>query len=124
MIRSDSTIDSTRSFYPIPELSSKSTWLALFPEEIRSRIAAWQAESLKGLWCAAVDEELSQFKLNALSCLQKIERTMLRLSNSLPPPGRIIWCLENRETRGLEDFEALAVFGSWLEVDLFAQAGQ
>jgi SAM-dependent methyltransferase len=124
MIRSDSTTDSTRSFSPIPELSSESIWLALFPEEIRSRIASLQAENGQGLWCAAVDKDLSQFKLNALSCLRKIERTMLRLSNSLPPPGRIIWCLENRETRGLEDFEAIAVFGSWLEIDLVAQVGR
>lgn len=56
--------------------------------------------------------------------MQKIERTMLRLSNSFPPPGRIIWCLENQETRGLEDFEALGVFGSWMEIDLIAQVGR
>ena len=117
-------MDSTGSFSPTPELSADSPWLASFPEEIRSKIGFWQAENGQGLWYVGVDEDLSQFKLNAQSCLRKIEDIMLGLFNSLPPPGRVIWCLENRETRGLEDFEALAVFGSWMEVDLIAQAGR
>ena len=124
MIGSNFMIDLAGPSSAIPELSSDSPWLASFPEEIRSKIRFWQAENRQGLWCAGVDEDLSRFKLNAQSCLQKIESTMVKLFNALPPQGRVIWCLENRETRGLEDFEALAVFGSWMEVDLIAQAGR
>ncbi len=108
----------------IPELQPDSPWLASFPEEARSKIELYLAEGSPNVLCAGVDGELSQFKLNARSCLDRIESKILQLSESVPPQSRVIWCLENLETRGLEDFEALAVFGLWLDIDFIAQTGR
>ncbi|HSE59364.1 MAG TPA: class I SAM-dependent methyltransferase [Nitrospiraceae bacterium] len=57
-------------------------------------------------------------------CLQWITETLLHAGDRMASPMHVIWLLENEENRGLDDFEAEAVFGSFLDIEVLHQVGR
>jgi SAM-dependent methyltransferase len=95
-------------------------WLAVFPRQ--------DAETCRGLlgagqpvWVVEPDVELAHFRMHPGACLRKVLKTLRHVSVSAPETHHVLWCLENWDNRGLEDFEAEVVFGTWLDIMLLSQ---
>src|SRR5262245_2097832 len=84
----------------------------------------WLHARPKGIWVAQTTDGLSRFRMAPLEYLKLLETTLRFASKTLPPPGQVIWALENHENRGLDDFEAEAVFGQFLDIDLLEQVNR
>lgn len=95
-------------------------WIQEFPTDIQAAFKHWYCNEA---WVIGPDDDLSEFRMQPRFCLNKVEDRMrlLAKSSSMTTPVRIVWMLENRENRGLDDFEAEAVFGQWFAVDLLYQ---
>jgi SAM-dependent methyltransferase len=72
-------------------------------------------------WVVEPDEELAEFRMRPYQCLRKVQQTLRHVSASSPDIVQVVWCLENWDNRGLEDFEAEVVFGTWLDISLLRQ---
>lgn len=105
-------------------LANLKAWLAEFPEQTTKACLQWLESDSAGSWIIEPLDNLAEFKLNPKTCLKSVSSTLQSLWASPSAPGRVIWCLENKECRGLEDFEAEAVFGGWLQIDILRQVDQ
>jgi SAM-dependent methyltransferase len=65
--------------------------------------------------------KLTEFRLQPDTCLRRLRYTFLHAGDVLPAPASIVWCCENFENRGLDDFEVEAVLAPWVEVEWLEQ---
>lgn len=105
-------------------VSKLTAWLADFDESIKEACLQWMKSDSGGTWLVGPIDGFDEFKMYPEVCLQRIKSTLQFQRASPSAAGRVIWCLENKECRGLEDFEAEAVFGGWLQIDILRQVRQ
>jgi len=106
------------------DLSNLTLWLECLPPEPYTKCIRWLQSEPAGVWVVPPADELSRFRMAPHRCLNIVMTTLRHAWRHLPPPGRIIWAFENHENRGLDDFEAEAVFGTLLDIDLLEQVNR
>jgi hypothetical protein len=95
-------------------------WLADFPAPVAAAAeAALAAERLT--WVVEPDDELAQFRMTAAAGVDAVIDTLDHAARVLGREARVVWCLENRDNRGLDDFEAEFLFGQRLAIDALGQ---
>ncbi len=99
-------------------------WLKDFPYEQRVEIESWLNEDITGGWLVPPIPLLSELRSSPFPGLELIFKTLEHLWRVLPPPGRIVWALENYKNRGLDDFEVEAVFSKWVVIQDLVQINQ
>lgn len=95
-----------------------------FPPEARSLCLKWLSDEPAQTWIVKPVPLLSRFRMDPSQCLQWITETLCHAGDRMASPMRVIWLLENQENRGLDDFEAEAVFGSFLDIEVLHQVGR
>lgn len=99
-------------------------WLQEFPQDQKNEIEAWLNENSAGVWVVRPIPLLAEFRLSPFRALELIFKTLEHLWKILPPPGRIVWALENNRNLGLDDFEAEAIFSKWVVIHDLVQINQ
>ncbi len=94
-------------------------WIEPFGEDVRARVSRWLQDG-DDAWVVTSHPVLERFRLAPRQAISLVEAAVGDQSNH-SSTGRMLWLVENRDNQGLDDFEAEAVFGSWLEIDLLAQ---
>jgi SAM-dependent methyltransferase len=94
-------------------------WIEPFGEDVRARVGRWLQDG-DDAWVVTSHPVLERFRLAPRQAISLVEVAVADQSNH-SNTGRMLWLVENRDNQGLDDFEAEAVFGSWLEIDLLAQ---
>jgi SAM-dependent methyltransferase len=64
------------------------------------------------------EERLAAFRKEPDLSLRSVRSVLTELSRVADPPGRVIWCLENRDEFGLTRIEAEAIFSEMLTLEL------
>ena len=110
--------------YDNSEGALQAEWLRDFPYERRTEIQSWLNEDKEGVWIVPPIPSLAELRASPYPALELIFNTLEYLWKVLPPPGRIVWALDNDGNRGLDDFEAEAIFGKWLVIRDLIQINQ
>jgi SAM-dependent methyltransferase len=95
-------------------------WLTGFPAAVAAAAeAALESDSLT--WVVEPDGELADFRMRPRENVELVYRTLDHAARLLGSAARVVWCLENRANRGLDDFEAEFLFGQRLAIDALGQ---
>lgn len=103
------------------DLGETSCLLGRFPAHVVSPCLGWLRDAPARTWIVRPSEQLTRFRLDAGGCLEVVARELVRAGQCYASVEYVIWLLENRDNQGLDDFEAEAVFGSFLDVEVLAQ---
>src|SRR5262245_12665126 len=97
------------------------SWLQPFGKGVCNTCEFWIRSYPHQTWISDPDPGLARFRLAAADCLHKVRHTLEAASQQVPPPGFIIWGLENHENQGLDDFEIEAVFAALVDIEHIQQ---
>jgi SAM-dependent methyltransferase len=92
-------------------------WASDFPPEFVAAITARLGRDAPGAWIVLPDERLAAFRKEPDAALVAVRSVIDTLAAGSPAPGRIVWCLDNRDEFGLSTVDAAAVFGSRLALE-------
>jgi len=96
------------------------SWLNGFPRTILSAAQLPLAPE-SPTWVVEPDKKLAEFRRYAGQCVDGVFQSLENATAVLGGEARVVWCLENVENRGLEDFEAEFLFGQRLAIDALGQ---
>ena len=95
-------------------------WMAGFPPQVMSVAAAALAPGMD-TWVVEHDTTLATFRMTARESASTIFATLEKAGATLGGEARVLWCLENWNNQGLDDFEAEFLFGQRLAIDAIGQ---
>lgn len=110
---------------PISSASSETLTRLLAPFEGNgAEVARAILTESTQIWYVGEEAELSRFRLAPETCLEKIQGTLAHLARTNPTPPRVAWRMDNLNNQGLDDFEAISVFGLWMDIECCLQANR
>lgn len=99
-------------------------WLSEFPADVVSPCLGWLRGAPAQTWVVGPSAALNQFRMDPARCLGVVAQTIMRAARQTGPVRQVVWLLENHDNRGLDDFEAEAVLGSFLDIEVLHQLGR
>ena len=96
------------------------SWLAGFPQDVL--LAAQRGlDPGSPTWVVEANAAQASFRMTARQLLTGVFQSLDKASATLGGEAHVVWCLENWDNRGLDDFEAEFVFGQRMAIDAVGQ---
>lgn len=103
------------------DLGTVHAFLQEFPADAISPCLRWLSDEPVHTWIVRPVPPLSRFRTDPRRSLRWIGESLLRAGAEMVTPRHVIWLLENQDNRGLDDFEAEAVFGAFIDIQVLLQ---